>query len=99
MSSAELTLAAPVKPAYEPVLCFEAPYLIEKLVKDRIVDTAEEAEALFAEAKKFLILSHSDTDVSWGMEMAPNPSANLLERGEGQSTTEIIRANACANSP
>jgi len=70
MSSAELTLAAPVKPAYEPVLCFEAPYLIEKLVKDRIVDTAEEAEALFAEAKKFLILSHSDTDVSWGMYSA-----------------------------
>jgi hypothetical protein len=52
---------------YETVLRFEAPYLIEKLVKDRIVDTADEGEALFAEAKKFLILSYVDTDVSWNM--------------------------------
>ena len=52
---------------YEPVLRFEAPYLIEKLVKDRIVDTADEGEALFAEAKKFLILSYVDSDVSWDM--------------------------------
>jgi hypothetical protein len=72
VSDLELTLVAPgERPAiYEPVLRFEAPYLIEKLVKDRIVDTAEEGEALFAEAKKFLILSHSDTDVSWGMYSA-----------------------------
>jgi hypothetical protein len=55
---------------YEPVLRFEAPYLIEKLVKDRIVDTADEGEALFAEAKKFLILSYADSDVSWSMYSA-----------------------------
>jgi hypothetical protein len=53
--------------AYEPVLAFEAPYLVEKLVKDRIVDSAAEGEALFAEAKKFLILSAVDEDVSWDM--------------------------------
>ena len=55
---------------YEPVLQFEAPYLIEKLVKDRIVDTEEEGEALFSEAKKFLILSFVDEDVSWNMYSA-----------------------------
>lgn len=71
VSSSESSLAAPPdresSPTYEPVLRFEAPYLIEKLVKDRVVDTAEEGEALFAEAKKFLILSHMDSDVSWNM--------------------------------
>jgi hypothetical protein len=71
VKSSGQTLVAPpdrVSPAnYEPVLRFEAPYLIEKLVKDRIVDTADEGEALFAEAKKFLILSYTDSDVSWNM--------------------------------
>ena len=71
VSSSERTLVAPadreLAATYEPVLRFEAPYLIEKLVKDRIVDTAEEGEALFAEAKKFLILSYTDSDVSWNM--------------------------------
>jgi hypothetical protein len=71
VSSSEPTLVAPAdreSPAtYEPILRFEAPYLIEKLVKDRIVDTADEGEALFAEAKKFLILSYMDSDVSWSM--------------------------------
>jgi hypothetical protein len=69
--SPEGTLAAPADRAfpvtYEPVLRFEAPYLIEKLLKERIVDTAGEGEALFAEAKKYLILSYMDSDVSWNM--------------------------------
>ncbi len=52
---------------YELALRFEAPYLLEKLVKDRIVDSAEEGEALFTEAKKFLVLSFTDTGVSWNM--------------------------------
>jgi hypothetical protein len=71
MSTAQPTLAAQAdrgsRASYEPVLRFEAPYLIEKLVKDRIVDTAAEGEALFAEAKKYLILSFADSDVSWNM--------------------------------
>src|SRR5450755_221790 len=32
------------------------------------------------------------------MEAAPDPSANLLERGEGQSATEMIVADAFADS-
>ena len=59
--------AGPPSPPYQDALRFEAPYLVEKLVKDRIVDTPEEAEALFVEAKKYLILSHVDRDVSWNM--------------------------------
>ncbi len=55
---------------YERALRFEAPYLIEKLLKERIVETAAEAEALFLEAKKYLVLSHVDTDVSWNMYSA-----------------------------
>lgn len=55
---------------YEPVLRFAAPYLIKKLVKDRIVDDADEGEALFIEVKKFLILSYIDLDVSWNMYSA-----------------------------
>ena len=50
MSSSERALVAPAdreSPAtYEPVLCFEAPYLIEKLVKNRTVDTADEGEGV-----------------------------------------------------
>jgi hypothetical protein len=38
----------------------QAPFLIEKLVKDRIVETASEAEALFTEVKRFLILAQAD---------------------------------------
>jgi hypothetical protein len=38
----------------------EAPFLIEKLVKDRIVETASEAEALFTEVKRFLVLAQAD---------------------------------------
>ncbi|WP_331744141.1 hypothetical protein OG762_49260 (plasmid) [Streptomyces sp. NBC_01136] len=42
---------------------FEAPYVIEKLVKDHFVDTVDEAEWLFTEAKRFIVLSQSDPDV------------------------------------
>jgi hypothetical protein len=74
VSRSERTPVAPPEreslAAYEPVLRFEAPYVIEKLVKNRVVDTADEGEALFAEAKKFLILSYVDSDVSWNMYSA-----------------------------
>jgi hypothetical protein len=56
----------------KPVRCFdalayEAPFLIEKLVKDQIVDTAEEAEALFTEVKKYFVLVRSDQSKVWQM--------------------------------
>lgn len=52
---------------WEPVLRFEAPYLIEKLLKNHIAQTPEEAEALFGEAKKYLILCHLDSGAPWNM--------------------------------
>jgi hypothetical protein len=45
----------------------EAPYLVEKLLKDRVVDTAEQAEVLFTEVKRYLVLNQIDRTKSWQM--------------------------------
>lgn len=39
-------------------LTYEAPFLIEKLRKKHIVETTEEAEALFLEVKRYLVAAH-----------------------------------------
>ena len=39
-------------------LTYEAPFLIEKLRKQHIVETTEEAEALFLEVKRYLVAAH-----------------------------------------
>jgi hypothetical protein len=49
------------------VLTYEAPYLIEKLVKNAIVDTPEEGEALFREVKRYLVLADLDQERAWNM--------------------------------
>jgi hypothetical protein len=49
------------------ILAYRAPFLIEKLVKNRIADSEEEAEGLFAEVKKYLVVTRSDDEVSWKM--------------------------------
>jgi hypothetical protein len=51
----------------QKVLAYEAPFLIEKLLKEKIVATAPEGEALFAELKKFLVLVHLDRSRIWDM--------------------------------
>ena len=48
-------------------LNYEAPFLIEKLLKDHIVDTASEGQALFDEVKKYLVLVRSDRTNIWLM--------------------------------
>jgi hypothetical protein len=48
-------------------LGYEAPFLIEKLLKERIVDTAESGEVLFSEVKKYLVLAHSGEKRIWDM--------------------------------
>jgi hypothetical protein len=48
-------------------LTHEAPFLIEKLVKNCVVDTADEAEALFREVKRYLVLADLDQDRVWNM--------------------------------
>lgn len=46
---------------------FPAPYLIEKLLKDQIVDSATDAEALFREVKRYFVMVHEHPDQSWQM--------------------------------
>jgi hypothetical protein len=48
-------------------LDYDAPFVVEKLVKERFVDTAEDADALFTEVKRYLVLCHVDHTKSWKM--------------------------------
>jgi hypothetical protein len=48
-------------------LVFEAPYLVEKLLKDRVVDVAEHGIALFTEVKRYLVLNQVDQSRAWQM--------------------------------
>jgi hypothetical protein len=48
-------------------LTFEAPYVVERLVKDRVVNSVAEGEELFNEAKRYLVLSEVHRDVVVGM--------------------------------
>jgi hypothetical protein len=48
-------------------LSYQAPFLIEKLLKERIVDSAEQAQALFTEAIKYLILNRMHPGKQWMM--------------------------------
>lgn len=43
-------------------LAYDAPYLVEKLLKEGNVDTATEAEALFLEVKRYLALAASSSE-------------------------------------
>jgi hypothetical protein len=52
---------------FRGALDYQAPFLIEKLIKERIVDAADEGEALFTEVKKYLVLTRMDRHVSWQM--------------------------------
>ena len=56
-----------VPSAVRGALEYEAPFLIEKLLKDRVVDTADEAHALFTEVKRYLVLNHVDRTKTWKM--------------------------------
>jgi hypothetical protein len=48
-------------------LTYEAPFLIEKLLKDHIVQSPEEGEALFTEVKRYIVLVTSDRTKIWEM--------------------------------
>jgi hypothetical protein len=64
------TVAAQATPASIAVfdaLTFEAPYVVERLVKDRVVGSVAEGEELFNEAKKYIVLSEVHRDLVVGM--------------------------------
>ncbi|MEQ4302917.1 hypothetical protein ABNF97_16225 [Plantactinospora sp. B6F1] len=52
---------------WRDALAFQAPFLIEKLTRDHVVESAEEAEALFREVKRYLVLAAADHTVAWAM--------------------------------
>jgi len=52
---------------FAEAMAYEAPFLIEKLQKDHIVESVEEGEALFAEVKRYFVLARSDGSKIWQM--------------------------------
>lgn len=48
-------------------VAYEAPFLIEKLLKEKIVETPEEAQVLFTEVKRYIILVVLDKTTLWEM--------------------------------
>jgi len=49
-------------------LTYEAPFLIEKLLKEHVVETPEEGEALFSEVKRFIVMAQMDRSATtWPM--------------------------------
>jgi len=63
-----MALSVPdVLPDAFEALEYEAPFVIDKLVKDRFVDTAQDACTLFTEVKRYLVLCHLDRTKSWKM--------------------------------
>jgi hypothetical protein len=59
--------ALDVLPRAFEALDHQAPFLVEKLVKDRFVDTSDEARALFTEVKRYLVLTQVDQTKNWKM--------------------------------
>jgi hypothetical protein len=64
---ASMTTTARVEEVYSEALAFEAPFLIEKLVKDQVVESEDEARALFREVKRYLVMTATDRTVAWAM--------------------------------
>lgn len=52
---------------HSETLAYEAPFLIEKLVKNCVVDTAAEGEELFREVKRYLVLADLSQGSVWNM--------------------------------
>jgi hypothetical protein len=57
-------------PQLEQALAYPAPFVVDRLVKDRVTDTPEEAEELFTEAKRYLVLCEATPEKSFGMHSA-----------------------------
>ena len=49
------------------VLAYEAPFVIERLVKNGSVDSEQDGLALFDAVKRYMIIAASDRKVSWSM--------------------------------
>ncbi|AQT81500.1 hypothetical protein B1R94_22960 [Mycolicibacterium litorale] len=54
----------------DEALAFEAPFVIDRLLRDRVAATVAEAEELFTEAKRYLVLCAATPELSFGMHSA-----------------------------
>jgi hypothetical protein len=61
------TTTEPTAERWSRALAYKAPFLVEKLVKDHVVDDADEALVLFREVKRYLVLTAHHRDVAWSM--------------------------------
>jgi hypothetical protein len=52
--------APTVLPDYDGALAYEAPYVIERLVRESVAASEDEARAMFRELKRFFVLSSID---------------------------------------
>jgi hypothetical protein len=55
------------KPVSLDVLTHEAPFLIEKLLNDAMIESMEEGEQLFTEVKRWMLMVHNDRSKTWEM--------------------------------
>ena len=69
--TAALQKSADVNPAVLEALNFEAPYLVEKLLKERVIDSAEHGIVLFTELKRYLVLNQVDRTRAWKLQSMP----------------------------
>lgn len=65
--SAAITQSIELSTAARAALEFKAPYVAEKLHKERFVESLADGEALLEEVKKYLVLCESDRSTSWSM--------------------------------
>lgn len=65
--SVEPAIAAEAVAIPYDALGYEAPFLIEKLLREGIVDSSEEGEALFMEVKRYLVLARLDRSFTFDM--------------------------------
>ncbi|WP_280301514.1 hypothetical protein [Nocardia neocaledoniensis] len=59
-----------IAPLLREALAFDAPYVVERLLKDRVVDSRAEGEQLFTEIKRYLVLTELTRDTTLGMYSA-----------------------------
>lgn len=48
-------------------LAFTAPYVVDRLITDRVCDSRDEAQRLFTEAKRYLVLCEASPGTAYGM--------------------------------
>jgi hypothetical protein len=90
----------PTSSAAFDALSFQAPYVVERLVKSRVVDSPAEAEKLFTEVKRYLVLCAISPGLDIGMHSAffTLPSTRNSASGTSAGTSGTLRLMNLASS-